>query len=316
MQLIRPLGYDDSIMAADDEYDDPEWQGWYRSLMQEISKLHRVRQQTHIENVQIAIASLIVGSYFTETAQSMEPIGNNSYTDIIILVAAAFLLVKLVTLSARETGLSRLERLAGSAIGPLVFTVAVVGYAILIVSQFLPDTIATNAPTGLLLLVLLAVFGSGISVVTYWRTATGLAMYADALRDPTANLQRAMKLVSEFPQVIEPGLKISAEDQFERDMGVDFVGEDADGRTVAIEVKWLTKPSSLRFSFGEYQDILLEMNNKFERVILATNTELHQSQSRKLRDIGIDCRVIDEYQVFGRLSEFFRWLDRKTGILS
>lgn len=288
-----------------------------QELVEEVERLRYRNRQAHIENVRIAIASLIIGSYFTEVVQSLNPIGELWYTDLIVVVAAGFLLAKLVSLSAREMGLSRLEKFAGSAVAPVGFTVAVIGYAIIIAAYFSQIKITFSTPIMLGIISLLGILGSVVSILTYWRAAAGYSTYDAAVsaNSPNTTAERIFTMVSDFPSVIEPGLQITEQELVGNGVYFDFIGEDKQGQSVAIELKWVQQNSDIRTLARRFANQYNESSQKFDRVILATNIKPDESQLETIEELGIEHRRIDEYQVFGRLSEFIRWLDNRLNLL-
>jgi RecB family endonuclease NucS len=134
--------------------------------------------------------------------------------------------------------------------------------------------------------------------------------------DAHMTAERLFRLVSNYPSVVEPGLTITTREENVQDQAhVDFVCDDSEGRSVAVEIKWLGQRSDMFTVSRNFADQFEEVADQFDRVILATNLEPTEKQLERLQELGLEHRTIDEYQVFGHLSGIIRWLDTRINLL-
>lgn len=287
----------------------------YNDLIEELRIHRRGKRQQHIENIQIAVASLIIGSYFTEVAQSFNQIGNSWYTNFILIVSTGFVLSKLTSLSAREMGLDRIERVSGSIVAPLVFTISVIGYAALLMVEFLPIDPAYVSNVGIIAFsVVLGLVSIGVTIRTYWQAVAGYADAASELQIGAVKSARLEYLVSNFPDVVEQGLEVIDRNvDLEQGKQIDFVCEDSDGNSAIVELKLMNEHNSSIITRKAVQSLDF-ISEDFDRIILATNISPNASDLEYLRENGIDLRLVDEYQIFGPFSEVIRFFDQHVAV--
>lgn len=96
----------------------------------EFRKSREARRRQHLENVQLSIAVLIIGSYFTKIGQELVSINSVGWlTTLFVSVSAFYILSKSIELTLKQFKNHRLITSIRS-ISYTIYTISATGYAV------------------------------------------------------------------------------------------------------------------------------------------------------------------------------------------
>lgn len=276
----------------------------------ELQKTRQARKRQHLENIQLSIAVLIIGSYFTNVGQELTSVSSaGGITTIFVGVSAIYIISKTVELTLgqfRGHGIITAARASTYTI----YTISATGYAVflgLAIFNFELSDLATYVTT--LLIVILSV---ALGIRFYIKNVVPL------LELIPRNNQKQMsphigvlleELTIEYPKTIEKGMEVLEKHTLKQGVEIDAMMLDSNNNTVAVEIKYRTKeliPSDIQ-KFEEKVDA--------DRFVVAINKQAEIYDQESFDQRGLEIITVDPYAAFGVLSSLVKFLDQKFNII-
>lgn len=249
-------------------------------------------QRRHVENIHIAITTLIIASFVTPAVQdTIQELNIEFHTNILFSVAIVYLAVRLIdtTIPIRRYH-NGLDWIFGF-IAPLGFLFSVLTYLMFLgVAVFDISISATEASVIVIIAVIVSV---GLAALN--------SKYGEKDTESSVSRQSIQRVVMDFesyvfnnPEVVEPGLSWEAFESREGQILVDLVGRDEDGRIVYGELKLgdidIQRASTV---VRQYNSLFGEREPDEERFLLITNGEISNFARQIIDEYSIEIKRVD-----------------------